>query len=89
MSNDLISRSALLETIRAKYCAGCKCYPCGEVIAAIEVAPAVDAEPVRHGKWVEDDYGFYHCKCGWEFDEPEDSSYEYCPSCGAKMDGGK
>lgn len=48
MNNDPISRSALLETIRAKYCAGCKCYPCSEVIAAVEVAPAVDAEP----KWI-------------------------------------
>lgn len=60
-------------------------------LALIEDAPTVDAEPVKHGHWIN------------HFDDlfPEDSSVEcsvcheyegimandnYCPNCGAKMD---
>ncbi|MCD8018414.1 MAG: hypothetical protein LUF92_02165 [Clostridiales bacterium] len=46
--------------------------------------PATDVEPVRHGSWIEDDYGFYSCsECGFEWDESE-HTMDYCPSCGAK-----
>lgn len=42
----------------------------------------------RSGKWMEDDYGFFHCSiCGFEFDDPEYTEPE-CPGCGARMDGG-
>ena len=55
-------------------------------------APAVDAEPVRHGRWIykpawsNADWGVYLCsECNkpywWNTDH-------YCPNCGAKMDGG-
>lgn len=47
----------------------------------------IDTEPVRHGKWIEDDYGFFHCsECGFEFDDPEVKT-PYCQNCGAKMEG--
>ena len=77
---------------------GCKCRACwvddmcGEVIDA----PAADVEPVRHAKWVDN-----HCTaCGmmpmgdemWkncDFDPPRFEKFmDYCPNCGAKMDGG-
>jgi len=58
---------------------------------AITVAPKVEAEPVKHGRWVDVEpapqnamFGFYVCsECGaasWA------SSSPYCPNCGAKMD---
>jgi hypothetical protein len=59
-------------------------------VKAIENAPTIDAEPVRHGRWnyadVRKSFGVLHgvkcSECGVE----GVSSYNYCPSCGAKMD---
>lgn len=54
----------------------------------INATPAIDAVPVVHGRWIEDNYGYFHCsECGFEWDESEVTS-KYCPDCGAKMDGG-
>ena len=64
--------------------------------AAILKIPAADVAPVRHGRWVDN-----HCTaCGmmpmgdemWELCDFEPPRFEkfmdYCPICGAKMDGG-
>lgn len=60
----------------------------------INELPTIDAEPVRHGWWVQGNIrpkSYFRlcsvCKklayfCG------EGCSYKYCPNCGAKMDGG-
>ena len=58
--------------------------------------PVADVAPVRHGRWVDN-----HCTaCGmmpmgdemwkkYDCDPPLfDRFMDYCPSCGAKMDGG-
>lgn len=53
----------------------------------INAMPTVDAEPVRHGKWIpwkyHDGFRCEICK------EPVYNKYKYCPNCGAKMDGGE
>lgn len=61
---------------------------------AFERVPTVDAEPVRHGHWIEgNNFHWYSnsCSCcgytrttdiksnGW-------NQWKYCPMCGAKMD---
>lgn len=48
----------------------------------IKCAPTVDAEPVRHGKWIDRKIAYIcnRCRCG------ADRTYSYCPNCGAKMD---
>ena len=50
--------------------------------------PTVDAEPVRHGRWIFDN-GVDHCyKCS-ECKGAKPPHYiadNYCPNCGAKMD---
>jgi len=54
--------------------------------------PAADVQPVKHGKWEYNDkpifgnpYGRYCCSlCGSAMDSGEDN---YCPCCGARMDG--
>lgn len=56
----------------------------------INKCPTIDAEPVRHGRWIEDS-GFNTCSlCGNYFDRYDDGGYyqdfDYCPKCGAKMD---
>jgi len=56
-------------------------------IKCIDNAPTID--PVRHGEWKEtDDPMFRACSvCGYL--EWGGLWNNYCPECGAKMDGGK
>ena len=66
----------------------------GKIIEHLDKVPTADVEPVRHGKWVvvKDEYGGYaRCSvCGDEFTcwEGDCAITNYCPSCGAKMQGG-
>lgn len=61
---------------------------------AILDAPAADVAPVRHGRWI--DKGEYavcmECggRSGTQYDgvEPIPLMTQFCPNCGAKMDGG-
>ena len=53
--------------------------------------PAVDAAPVVHGRWRQDDEDAWTCTaCGnmWTFLDggPNENNAKYCPMCGAKMD---
>lgn len=71
---------------------------CGKVCREqriIDNAPTVEAEPVRHGHWIEKDWvdgdTYYDCSaCGhsWVTIEgtPQDNEMNYCPYCGAHMD---
>lgn len=59
----------------------------------IEDAPAADVAPVVHGRWISYGigYGFcYKCSaCGYIDGYPFNDRHNYCPGCGAKMDGGE
>ena len=58
-------------------------------VGAIENAPAVDAEPVRHGEWLDcENYNdIVQCsKCGLIRNIYKQEGWNYCPNCGAKMD---
>ena len=62
---------------------------CEHVRDFLKVLPVIDAVPVRHGRWM--DNTFCSC-CNW-FEEDDKgnilmSFYDFCPCCGAKMDGG-
>lgn len=53
----------------------------------LRVAPAADVAPVVHGRWVFGGDGCVICsKCNEE--ESNDNHRNFCPNCGAKMDGG-
>ena len=56
----------------------------------IDTAPTIAAEPVKHGRWQEmggDEPWLHGCCCSiCGFTTAQD--YNYCPNCGAKMDGG-
>ena len=55
----------------------------------IENAPVVDAEHVRHGRWMETPIGTIKCsECGCGFNLNELLAH-YCPNCGAKVQGNK
>ena len=56
-------------------------------IAVLEEASAADVAEVKHGRWVICSDGYYpycsECK-----NEPKHGEMtDYCPNCGAKMDG--
>lgn len=56
----------------------------------IDKQPTADVEEVKHGKWQHkldcNGYGCYECSCCNTLHEYDT---DYCPNCGAKMDGGK
>lgn len=63
-----------------------------KALRAVETAPAVDAEPVRHGRWVavKTPYGRkMECSRCRNHDNVQTAiKGNYCWFCGAKMDGG-
>jgi rubrerythrin len=63
------------------------------VLELIDTARAVDAVPVLHARWVQEDEDAWRCTCCgalWIFIDggPEENDARFCPVCGAKMDGG-
>lgn len=63
---------------------------------AIRTIPAgtiIDVAPVVPGRWIED-HDYLKCaECGvmvkWDFTFFDIGNWNYCPNCGAKMDGGE
>ena len=53
--------------------------------------PAADVAPVRHGRWIEKEkYTFgimYDCSLCEDRILDNGHHWNYCPNCGAKMDG--
>ena len=56
--------------------------------------PSADVAPVRHGRWVSVPHKLARVCSVCNRDEPykfadiDADVYDYCPSCGEKMDGG-
>ena len=49
--------------------------------------PSADVEPVRRGRWEFIGGRSWSCvECGWIY-APNKPKYNYCPNCGARMDG--
>lgn len=59
----------------------------GRMKKAVEETPTIDAEPVRHGRWVKgENWGVTCSECSCLAIAHDGKNY--CPNCGAKMDGG-
>lgn len=94
MSDRLISAEKLAEILREQCCDECMtddCYYCNiyQIKEIIRNMPTVDAEPVRHGHWVDEGKKFlpvYCSRCGFGKVYEDQRNYDYCPNCGAKMD---
>ena len=101
---DLISRKALLEAAEhnVEFQEGIvDVYILESILAGMS---AVDAAPVVHGRWIKKKnpqwpaYSHDCCSvCGWwntknalsyDGNRKPGHSLNYCPNCGAKMDGG-
>lgn len=102
MNNDLISRKALLERIKEDAPWWWQNFHSYLIVDMIKEAPAIEAEPMRHGKWLFSDYDYFTCSvCGGQYFTGADSTkdakamlennayYPYCPYCGASMKGEK
>ena len=87
-----INRGEAIEAVKHAWAKGI------EPSQYIEVIPAADVAPVVHGRW--DDSGRYtfpsgdvavrctNCGCALTKSEYRLYTWNYCPICGAKMDGG-
>ena len=101
---DYISREAFRqELINTPFYIRCKTTPdllttvqdrLNDTLDLLDNFPAADVDPVRHGEWEPSDKhkGYVSCSiCHDCYVEPEwvsDLKWNYCPNCGAKMDGG-
>lgn len=67
-----------------------------ECALRVKNAPTIEAEPVRHGRWIPTEYDSYadgspvwdkyECsECGHEHSGEEDTLTAFCPDCGADM----
>ena len=86
------------EAVYKRACRGCTrhgdeigtCYheePCEELQSEFASAPAADVTPVRHGTWIPRLYGKRVMYCCSLCDSRQSGRPNYCPHCGAKMDG--
>lgn len=88
---EYIGRDAAIEAAKHAWAKGL------EPSQYIEILPAADVAPVVHGRW--DDSGRYtfpsgdtavrctNCGCTLTESEYHLNNWNYCPVCGAKMDG--
>lgn len=100
MDNDLISRAAARDVINTWGRHENEDIRMDLLHNDLNALSAVDAEPVRHGRWIPtviymNTPDYYACSvCGHEIAEEFTSAipvpyvYKFCPNCGAKMDGG-
>ena len=89
---EYIEHSAAIEAAKHAWAKGL------EPSQYIEALPAADVAPVVHGRW--DGSGRYtfpggstavrctNCGCALTESEYRLNNWNYCPVCGAKMDGG-
>ena len=62
-------------------------YKASSIYAVIDNAPAADVATVQHGRWIDTDSEFAQCSlCKYPVYAAWNAT-NYCPNCGAKMDG--
>ena len=84
-----ISREAAIEAVKHAWAKGL------EPSQYIEILPDADVAPVVHEKWLLDRWPSWpHRECSRckimipRTKEVPDQYWQYCPNCGARMDGG-
>ena len=80
---EYIEREAAIESLPVAW---------DSAINALRNAPSVDVAPVVHGRWIEQEkYTFgtmYDCSICGDRILDNGHSWNYCPNCGCRMDGG-
>lgn len=62
----------------------------GAIRRVLQQAPAADVAPVIHARWIKRGCKWQctHCKVLMSIEgTPKENILNYCPNCGAKMDG--
>lgn len=101
MPKEYIDRDVAIEKFKEN-CVGCESYggvlcaacPLYNAFLQLDMIPAADVAPVVHGYNLDKEWpSLFQCSvCKWSCSDtiPGDTAeYNYCPNCGAKMDGGK
>ena len=78
----------------------CSWHDFNTVMHALDEAPTIDAVPVKHGRWIDKGLDLVCSACGIRYSDElpymsrlstpgswDMEGFEYCPHCGAKMDG--
>ena len=93
MKYDLISREDVLDALNKLHgVGGIYLWDPEKVLAIIEKAPAVEAEPVVRGHWISVECGTLCSHCHRVFDHHFEVNhhrcveFKRCPVCGAHMD---
>lgn len=85
--NDYISRKDAVEWFMAFIHMDENAISADTVVTDLKYAiPAADVEPVRHGTWNGKTLSTFVCSCCGRYSLLQTN---YCPHCGAKMDGGE
>ena len=82
--DEYIKREAAIEAVKHAWAKGL------EPSQYIEIITAADVAPVRHGRWVHHIAGGKQISACWcsVCNVEHETEQNYCPNCGAKMDGG-
>lgn len=88
-NDDLISRTAAMNLFLEK---PPEYYHTSYIVGELYCLPSVIAVPVVHGRWI-DHKDEHQCSACKEFTVVDayawiQLQYDFCPHCGAKMDGG-
>ena len=101
----LIDADKLKKNFQDELCKGIACAECSMQVEGfcrverwIDIAPTIEAEPVKHGRWLRTDaypHRIYCSECyatfirNDEFLKLNNIPHDYCPNCGKPMvDGG-
>ena len=90
-----IDADKVLETMRSNMDMQELYLPIHFIDFVIDEMPTADVEPVRHGRWIEHPDDIFplestiECSVCGEQENVDIHNDNFCPNCGARMDGGE
>jgi hypothetical protein len=80
-AHDYVLKDCLNSTDKGMFTVG--------IMQAIDEQPTIDAEPVRHGKWIFESirgHAVMTCSECCKVQDGQTLCFTYCPNCGCRMD---